>query len=90
MSDDNTLCRRCKHIQKKYFGDSIFPIYYCKEHPEGLDSLYMNTMFKKCFENMVTGPWRRPHGTYTDDEFVRRMILLDDEYTQDESILKNI
>ena len=67
----NDLCRRCRFLQKKVLADSVFPIYYCKMHPKGLDSAYMNDWNKECFEAKVTGPWRMPIGTFEEKDFER-------------------
>lgn len=69
----NDLCRRCRFLQKKFIGNSIIPIYYCKMYPKGLTSDYMNEWAKECFEAKVTGPWRMPVGTFKEEDFQKHI-----------------
>lgn len=82
----NEICRRCKYLETKDVKGSIFPIYFCKEYPNGLDADYMNVSHKKCFSKKVTGPWRMPEGTFDDEEFRKRIVLKSDEYYKGEEL----
>ena len=78
--DGNDICRRCKFMKMKERKDSVFPLYYCKEHPTGLDAVFMNYSQKKCFVKKVTGPWRMPEGMFDEEEFRNRLVLKQDEF----------
>ncbi len=88
MSEEirNDACRRCKYLKERKIKDTIYPIYYCKKHKDGIDHTYMNRAVKEegCFKKKVTGPWRMPEGMYEMDEFVKRIVYRDDEYYEDE------